>query len=71
MDTMKITTDTTSTSRRKFLQHAIATGGVAAVAAAAPTVAAAEVKAAGATKTGEEGYRLTQHILDYYKSASV
>ena len=68
---MKKTTDKPSTSRRQFLRGAAATTGVAAVAATSSTLMATEVDAAtDAESETEEGYRLTQHILDYYKSAA-
>ena len=59
-----------SHSRRKFLRDATVTGGIAAVAVGSPaTVIAADVEQT-AEKKPAEGYRLTQHILDYYKSAA-
>jgi hypothetical protein len=57
-------------SRRKFLRDAGATGGLAAVAASAPGIALAEAGAEDGGQKPGEGYRLTQHILDYYKSAA-
>lgn len=69
---MKKTTDKPSTSRRQFLRRAAATtGAAAAVAATSTTLVATEVEAATESEhEAEEGYRLTQHILDYYKSAA-
>ena len=68
---MKKTTDKPSTGRRQFLRRAAATTGAAAVAATSTTLVAAEVEAATEPEQeAEEGYRLTQHILDYYKSAA-
>ena len=55
-------------SRRKFLRGTASAGAGVAVVAAVPGVVAAtdvEVKDKSA-----KGYRLTQHILDYYKSAA-
>ena len=68
---MKKPTNPISESRRSFLRKAGASGGAAVVAAAAPAAAIAETPEAEAT-TGKpaEGYRLTRHILDYYKSAA-
>jgi hypothetical protein len=41
------------------------------VAATSTTLVAAEVEAATEQEPeAEDGYRLTQHILDYYKSAA-
>ncbi len=68
---MKKATDKPSTGRRQFLRRAAATTGVAAVAATSSTLMVTEVEAAtGEEAEKEEGYRLTQHILDYYKSAA-
>ncbi len=55
--------------RRKFLHGAAGAGVGAAVVSAVPVaaVAATDDKAAD---NSPEGYRLTQHILDYYKTAS-
>ncbi len=59
-----------SHSRRKFLRDATVTGGIAAVAVGSPgTVIAAETEQTAERKP-TEAYRLTQHILDYYKSAA-
>ena len=60
----------TSLSRRKFLRNAAIGGGVAAASVTAPGIAAADTVEAGDEENVREGYRLTQHILDYYKSAA-
>ncbi|MCB1800294.1 MAG: twin-arginine translocation signal domain-containing protein [Gammaproteobacteria bacterium] len=68
---MKDPNQPTSESRRKFLRDAGVSGGLAAAAAAAPgVVSAAGSDADSSGDKSTEGYRLTQHILDYYKSAS-
>ena len=67
---MKDTKQQVSQSRRKFLRDAGIAGGAAAVAAASPGVALAEDTAATAAEKPTEGYRLTKHVLDYYKSAA-
>jgi len=59
-----------SQSRRKFLRDASVMGGIAAVAAGAPGIALAETAEQATAEKPDEGYRLTQHILDYYKSAA-
>lgn len=59
-----------SQSRRKFMRDAAVTGGVAAAAVTAPGVAMAESTDTPVNEKPEEGYRLTKHILDYYKSAA-
>ena len=60
-----------SQSRRKFLRDTSISGGVAAVAASVPGVAFAEQPDGepGQKKT-QQRYRLTEHILAYYKSAA-
>lgn len=68
---MKDPKQPTSESRRKFLRDAGVSGGLAAAAAAAPGVVAAAADEGNDGKDNTaKGYRLTQHILDYYKSAS-
>lgn len=61
----------TKLSRRTFLQGTLATGAGAAMAAAVPGVAAADTSEASIDSDAKQkGYRLTQHILDYYKTAA-
>jgi hypothetical protein len=59
-----------SQSRRRFLRDAGISGGVAAVAATGSGAALATTTADDPDKPKQEGYRLTKHILDYYKSAA-
>jgi hypothetical protein len=60
-----------SQSRREFLQKAGATGGVAAAAVSIPGAVLAETPTQeNSTADAPEGYRLTKHILAYYKSAT-
>jgi hypothetical protein len=59
-----------SHSRREFLREAGVSGGLAAAAVGLPGVALAEAPQGDADQKPEQGYRLTQHILDYYKSAA-
>lgn len=59
-----------SQSRRKFLRDAGISGGVAVVTATAPGVVLAETPQADAKQKPEEGYRLSEHVLAYYKSAA-
>lgn len=58
-----------SQSRRRFLRDAGVSGGIAVAAAATPAVLAAEPLDETPQKPAE-GYRLTSHILAYYKSAA-
>lgn len=61
----------TSEGRRAFLRGTVATGAGAAVVATVPGVAvAATSEAAAEPDAKQKGYRLTQHILDYYKTAA-
>lgn len=70
---MKKADDKPSISRRKFLQQSAATGGMATLVASAPALAAADTTSAkgDAEDAGKDGYRVTQHILDYYKSTTL
>ena len=61
-------------SRRTFLTGGALVGASAVAIAVAPNVAAAsEQQIDDKTKQNkkDEGYRLTQHIADYYKSAEL
>jgi len=59
-------------SRRQFISSGVILGAGAITAVALPNaaIAAQEIPEAENTKK-EEGYRLTQHIADYYKSAAL
>jgi hypothetical protein len=61
-----------SNSRRAFMRDAVSAGAGAAVATLAPGAAAAEPadRAGGAEQT-PKGYRLSQHVLDYYKTTTL
>ena len=59
-------------NRRRFLQGVAAAGGAAAVGAAVPGALAGDGNDAvqnPAETAPSKGYRLTQHIVDYYKAA--
>ena len=58
-----------SQSRRRFLRNTGAAGSAAAAAATVPGVALAEADET-APQEKAEGYRLTKHILAYYRSAA-
>jgi len=61
-----------STSRRDFLRGTVTTGTVAAVVTALPQTAAAESAEQdrpGEPGSGAKGYQVTQHVMDYYRSA--
>ena len=58
-------------SRRTFLRGTVLTSAGAAVATAVPGVAVASVaQAESEPESKQKGYRLTQHIVDYYKTAA-
>jgi hypothetical protein len=60
------------TQRRDFLRGSIAAAtGIAATAAAGTSIAAVADTGAGEEPETKEGYRLTRHIADYYKSAAI
>lgn len=57
--------------RRDFIKKSTIVGaGVAATAVASTSVIAGDVTA-NTEKPGQQGYQLTQHVLDYYKSADI
>jgi hypothetical protein len=63
---------TISNSRRDFLRGTVTTGAAAAVVTALPQAAVAEPTEevqAKDPKRGSKGYQVTQHVIDYYKSA--
>jgi len=59
-------------SRRDMLRGAASTGGMAALAAIAPgsVVAQSSEPQVSANEGRQKGYRLTPHIIEYYKSIS-
>lgn len=63
----------TSESRRRFLRASLATGaGAAAVAVTTGEVAASTADSASAdSQAKDKGYRLTQHVADYYRTAAL
>ena len=68
---MKQNDKQTSQSRRIFLRGTVLTSAGAAVATVVPGVAVASVAEAESEPAGKpKGYRLTQHIVDYYKTAA-
>ena len=57
--------------RREFIKKSTLVGAGVAATAVASTSALADVGADSTEKPGQEGYQLTQHVLDYYKSAGI
>ena len=58
------------TSRRNFLRGSVIAGAGTVVASGLPATTVASTTPEKEEKPAEEGYRLTKHILDYYKSAA-
>ncbi|MCP4387284.1 MAG: twin-arginine translocation signal domain-containing protein [Gammaproteobacteria bacterium] len=57
--------------RREFIKKSTLVGAGVAATTMASTRAIAEVSADTSEKPGQKGYQLTQHVLDYYKSADI
>ncbi len=63
---------TEKVSRREFLSKGAVLGAGAIASATLPNAAVAAIpEELKVEKKKEEGYRLTQHIADYYKSAAL
>ena len=58
-------------SRRQFISSGLILGAGAVTAVAIPNTALAVKDISEEKSKKEEGYRLTQHIADYYKSATL
>jgi hypothetical protein len=60
-----------SQSRREFLRGAlVASVSMATIGLTLPSVAAVSEELEPTDKQSKQGYHLTPHIIDYYKSAS-
>jgi hypothetical protein len=57
--------------RREFIKKSAIVGAGVAATAVASTSAVADVGATSAEKPSQKGYQLSQHVLDYYKSADI
>jgi len=57
--------------RREFIKKSTLIGAGVAATTLASTRAIAEVSGETIEKPGQKGYQLTQHVLDYYKSADI
>lgn len=57
--------------RREFVKKSTLLGVGVAAAAALPETASASVSEEKSTSAEQKGYQVTQHVLDYYKSASI
>ena len=54
--------------RREFIRDTAKAGAGVAIAATLPGAVVAEQGETSETKPAQKGYRLTRHILEYYKS---
>ena len=57
--------------RREFIKKTTLAGAGVAATTMVSTSAIAAVGDEAEAKPGHKGYRLTQHVLDYYKSADI
>ena len=57
--------------RREFLKGMAVAGGAVTVAAAVPQAVAGAAQTPDLKAPGGKGYHVTQHILDYYKTAAM
>lgn len=72
MGKMQRDTTNTNTGRREFFRTAVVTVGAAAIIATGRAVAAPQdERATLVPKTGSQGYRVTDHIRDYYRVAGL
>lgn len=67
---MRAKTKQPDNSRRAFVKHTTLAGAGLAVGAALPGTAAAATAQSESDDGKQQGYHLTQHIIDYYKSAA-
>jgi hypothetical protein len=58
-------------ARREFIKKSTLAGAGVAVTSMAGTRAIASVGEETGQKPAQKGYQLTQHVLDYYKSADI
>ena len=57
--------------RREFIKKSTLAGAAVAATTLASTEAIAQVSEQVAEKPAQKGYQLTQHVMDYYKSADI
>ncbi len=58
-------------ARRNFIKTSTLVGAGVAASAVASTPVIADVDPPSVEVKGQKGYELTQHVLDYYKSADI
>ena len=64
-------TKASNPDRRNFIKTSTLVGAGVAASAVASTQAIADVGPPAGESAEQKGYQLTQHVLDYYKSAGV
>ena len=57
--------------RREFIKKTTLVGAGVAATAVASTGVIADIGDSSAEKPAQKGYQLSQHVLDYYKSADI
>ena len=57
--------------RRDFIKKSTLVGAGVAATAMTSTTVIADVSTPGSDKPEQKGYQLSQHVLDYYKSADI
>ena len=68
---MKNETKPKDQERREFIKKSTIVGATVAATAVASTSVVADVGSTSTEKPEQKGYQLTQHVLDYYKSADI
>ena len=68
---MKTKSQPKDQERREFIKKTTLAGAGVAATTMAGTSAMAAVGDEAEEKPGQKGYQLTQHVLDYYKSADI
>ena len=58
-------------NRREFLKKSTLVGAGVVATTAVPAAALADVAVQAADTEQQKGYHVTQHIIDYYKSAAI
>ena len=60
-----------SQQRREFIKKSTLVGAGVAAGAMSSTAVAAEISPETTEPAAQKGYQLSQHVLDYYKSADI
>ena len=68
---MKNKSQQTDQERRAFIKKSTLVGAGVAATTMASTRAIAGISGEPAEKPSQKGYQLTQHVVDYYKSADI